>query len=359
MSSTRSRPSLTRDYSLDVLRTLGIISIVLAHAKPPLWISELRNFDVTFMVLLSGLLISKSTSPRDIPSYLAYVWKRLLRLLPPAWLLLSLFFSGLGALAQAHLLEFPFECVEVITSFTLGDGIGFVWIIRVFVMAAVTAPLWLAIEARTVGNARLVALLCSLLVVDALAYSWALTLLQPAIVDVLSKTLFTIVPFGVAMVAGLRFGKLYRWQLATVAATCLALYGITGLASLWGEQSWPITQQAKYPPLPLYLTYGIGISALLFMVKERLASWLAPVKALVTVLSSNSLWFYLWHIPFFFASSDKLLAKHHIVLTWPERFAIMLAGASLCLAVQIIVRDRLVPYLPTRPRKAVTMLLSG
>lgn len=41
----------TRDNSLDVLRTIGILLIFLAHTECPFYIRQLRIFDVVFFWL--------------------------------------------------------------------------------------------------------------------------------------------------------------------------------------------------------------------------------------------------------------------------------------------------------------------
>ena len=47
---------MKRDVTVDILKTVGIISIILAHVNPPNAITQLRNFDVILLVILSGIL---------------------------------------------------------------------------------------------------------------------------------------------------------------------------------------------------------------------------------------------------------------------------------------------------------------
>lgn len=45
---------------IDFLKMLGLLCIMLAHVNPPQIIMQLRNFDVPFMVILSGMLAANS-----------------------------------------------------------------------------------------------------------------------------------------------------------------------------------------------------------------------------------------------------------------------------------------------------------
>ncbi|MDY7013155.1 MAG: hypothetical protein SVX43_06045 [Cyanobacteriota bacterium] len=74
MKNTEDMPKAKRDIRLDVLKTIGIILIILAHTNPPIWIHQIRNFDVPLMVLLSGTLFYSSSSKSQDYSFWKY-WK--------------------------------------------------------------------------------------------------------------------------------------------------------------------------------------------------------------------------------------------------------------------------------------------
>lgn len=44
-----------RNTYIDFLRFIGLTLIILAHVKAPVWITELRCFDVPLMVFVSGI----------------------------------------------------------------------------------------------------------------------------------------------------------------------------------------------------------------------------------------------------------------------------------------------------------------
>ena len=45
-----------REVSIDILKCIGLLLIILAHCSAPTFIDEIRNFDVVLLVILSGVL---------------------------------------------------------------------------------------------------------------------------------------------------------------------------------------------------------------------------------------------------------------------------------------------------------------
>ncbi len=125
-----------RDRRVDILRFIGLAMIILAHVSPPPLLFQLRNFDVPLMVLLSA--ISYGLSYKATETYPMYFWKRIKRLVFPVWLFLTFYFIFLMVVDPAHKDLNP---ERMITSYTLTGGIGYVWIIRVFLLVALTSPL--------------------------------------------------------------------------------------------------------------------------------------------------------------------------------------------------------------------------
>ena len=63
--------NLSRDSNIDFLRFIGLTAIILVHVTPPLLISQLRAFDVSLMVFVSGL----AASNKIINDYKSYFGK--------------------------------------------------------------------------------------------------------------------------------------------------------------------------------------------------------------------------------------------------------------------------------------------
>ena len=84
-----------RNYNIDILKTIGLFGIILAHVCTNQIIMQLRGFDVTMLVLLSGYLSVQSLKKIK---YIEYVKKRFNRLILPTWIFLTLIFAGGGLL---------------------------------------------------------------------------------------------------------------------------------------------------------------------------------------------------------------------------------------------------------------------
>lgn len=56
----------------------------------------------------------------------------------------------------------------------------------------------------------------------------------------------------------------------------------------------------KYPPQCYFLLYGSLISVVLWLFKDRIANFMGFVKlkSFATFIGQNTIWIYLWHIPF-------------------------------------------------------------
>lgn len=96
-----------RELSIDLLRTIGLLCIVLAHVSPPKIVQQIRSFDVPFMVLISGILFRLSNNNNNNFSF-KYIYKRFIRLVLPVWVFLLLFFSTLILLSFFKVLKNPY-----------------------------------------------------------------------------------------------------------------------------------------------------------------------------------------------------------------------------------------------------------
>lgn len=137
-----------RDFSIDILRFVGMIFIILCHVGPPETLFNVRNFDVPMLVFASGL--SFAAQDRDYlgsgRDYLGYIGKRLKRLLLPTWTFLIAYFvlfNLIGILMPDK--GISFSTGDYLLSFSLISGIGYVWIFRVYILMAIASPFLYAI----------------------------------------------------------------------------------------------------------------------------------------------------------------------------------------------------------------------
>lgn len=47
-----------RDLSIDLMRAIGLLCVILAHVNPPATLMQIRCFDVPLMLFVSGLVFS-------------------------------------------------------------------------------------------------------------------------------------------------------------------------------------------------------------------------------------------------------------------------------------------------------------
>lgn len=125
-----------RDLYIDFLRFIGISLIILAHVEAPSGITQFRSFDVPLMVFVSGLSFSTKGG-----GFWKYVWKRVKRLCIPVYLFLTILFTaviGAGIVG----LKNPWGWDQIAGTYLLLNepSIGYVWIIRVFLMMSIIAP---------------------------------------------------------------------------------------------------------------------------------------------------------------------------------------------------------------------------
>ena len=124
MTATVTTPS-TRDTSLDVMRLIGLLMIILAHVDPPEWLRQLRNFGTPLLIVASAATYAVIYDRRaiDVPSFYQ---KRLTRLVIQLWSFLSIFFGSMVVVAALSARSFPCTARQVFETFTFGKGIGYV-----------------------------------------------------------------------------------------------------------------------------------------------------------------------------------------------------------------------------------------
>ena len=129
----------SRNKAIDILKTTGILTIMLSHSQGlPYIVNYLRNYEVILLVLVSGMLF-KDCEQKSLSW--AYIKKRLSRIVIPTWLFLIIFFTLLFVASIILHIPFPYSVGDIIESFTMTNGIGYVWIMLVYCFIAIGLPL--------------------------------------------------------------------------------------------------------------------------------------------------------------------------------------------------------------------------
>lgn len=128
-----------RDKSIDLLRTIGLMGVILAHVNAAPVIMKLRGFDVVLLVFVTGL--SYIASGGNQKNYISYLKKRFLRLCLPAWSFLCIYFILFRFLSFFNKTLPQYTWKDYFGSFSFLSGIGYVWIIGVYLLIAVMLPI--------------------------------------------------------------------------------------------------------------------------------------------------------------------------------------------------------------------------
>lgn len=312
-----------RDTKVDLLRFIGLILIVFAHCEPPTFLFQVRNFDVPLMVIVSGISFNIAYKRKD--RYSNYLLKRTKRLVFPVWIFLTGYF-----LVSTMLLNKAFSIREILESYLFFEGIGYVWIIRVFLIVAILAPFLHRFCNRVNSNNIYLGILSfGFLVSELLFIMYKITSPQGNLIYITSILMY-IIPYSLLFSIGLRLNKLSN-KLAMLIST-LMLSVFTGIALLLfnAKNEFVPTQIYKYPPSIYFLSFAIGLSLLLYISIDKIDSFFKSFSHYNKVLfiARNSIWVYLWHIPYI------ELINMHYYFKFP--FVLLLASCTVYIQVTFL-----------------------
>lgn len=273
----------SRNVTLDCLKWVGLICIIFAHADPsPIWF-QLRNFDVPLMVMISVWLSLKTINRPDF-NYREFLTKRFKRLVIPTWLFLVLFFC-----LQVFLFRRTYDWKTTLSSFLLMKGIGFVWVIRIYLTIAIVLPLLKPTQKWSHLKTVLIGILWYFV------YHLIVLWVQPSSPDVrilIETFIFDPLGYGWITYMATWFYRLSRKQILSIGA----LFGLIYIG-IGSQNHFLPTQGFKYPVQLYYLSYAFLMSLTLYGLLSGLESkkWLKPTRFWQWT-SEHSLWLYLWHV---------------------------------------------------------------
>jgi fucose 4-O-acetylase-like acetyltransferase len=306
---------MRRNSSIDIMRFVGILFIILAHVLPSSsTLFQLRTFDVSLMIFVSGL----AYADRKMEAYPQFVWRRLKRLLVPVYLFLILYFLVNWLLSACGIFFMP-ETEKIIGTFLLIDpNIGYVWVIRIFLTIMLVTPLLMRIESTIKNNVLFGLLITFWLVAQYYLILWLLPL-KPGIF--INDYILYTTGYAVLFLLGLRMMKrtsvsvqISFFAVLLVAMVCLAIE----MAAERG--SWLKMQWYKYPPQTYYLVWGALVSLLFWTCRKWWSGFMD--KKWINFIGQNTIWIYLWHIPFV-----EFMNKSFPELHWGIRYAVVCGGA--------------------------------
>lgn len=316
-----------RDRSIDILRFIGLSCIILVHCNCPFVLSQLRCFDVPLMLFVSGL----SFSGKTINNYFDFIVKRAKRLLIPTWSFVSAFM--LMMLCAQYVFQKPLYSLSyIVESFAMTGGIGYVWIIRVFLLIAIITPIISLLERKISKDNTLIISILALGGVVELITIYNFSLEEGSLLyRFLSEWVITIISYSLFFYLGLRMRKVdTKRQRRFLLVFTLVL--IVSLMVYYHNYGLPIKFSPcfKYPPHSYYILYGLFACSLLWSVRNFLTSIFG--HKIFAFIGKNTIWIYLYHI---------LLLNIPLPANWMLKYIIVYGGALLLFGVQFAIYKRL------------------
>lgn len=331
-----------RDDRLDLLRGIGFCCIILAHSGTPALISQIRNFGVPLLVLISGIAFAQRAELYG--SYGDFVRHRLTRLVFPSWIFLLFFFLSSLLFLNLTNIAYPFSVKKIVSSFFFTGGIDYVWIIRVFVLLALITPPLLRLN-KYIQDSWMFYLL---LVVIFSVYEVAFHYHRHGFVH--KHFLYYLVPYGCVFAMGVRISFKDQKHVLLLALSMGVAFAVYSAVLYYRNGYFVPTQAFKFPPRIYYLSYGSFAALLTYLaVSSPSISKCLPAR-LLSYVGRSSMWAYLWHI-YTVYFLDWTIGRTS--LSWYVRAAILFFVPLCCLYVQKALLSRALKQTGDRARVAL------
>ena len=333
--------TLRKSY-VDFLKTIGILLVILAHVNPPKTIMFLRCFDVPLLVLLSGILANDSLDKKiyykgnDVRFFLKYYFKRFNRLVIPTWIMLVFIFSIQALFGKVYTPKY-----YLFSFFLTRNGIGYVWIILIFLYCAVLAPF---IKKYLSFHYYWLVLALVYLIYET-AYGFQIGTNN----YIFLNTVYYIIPYGLLTSLGMSYPSMTKRVKMTICLASIFIFAVYAFYYYYSIGELQIPTIVKYPPRLYFLSYSVALSFFLLILCERRENRLFRSQP-VQFISSHSLWIYLWHILYLYLSEKISFTGNWIV---KYCFVIVLSTATVWL------QNRVLDKIEIQFKKSVPKYLRG
>lgn len=288
----------SRDKTIDVLRSIAFVLIILVHVDPPNWIGQFAHFNVPVMVFVAGLC----TSLNNKKGYWDFLWHRLKRILIPMYLfILPCYLIPLLIADHFGVIDTGLTAKGILGCFIFyKEGMGYIWIFKVFALMAFVTPLAVFINKKIKSEFIYLGIIIAIALLQH-GILYIVALLYPKssglafFVENYISYIFGYLPFlmlGIRLKGIERHSSKYSFWLVT--AFVALLIGAVSYALIYGV-SFDLSG-FKYPPQHFYIVYGFVASILLYSC-TRLLRGLSKSN-MVVFIGQNTNWIYLWHFPF-------------------------------------------------------------
>lgn len=311
---------MERNLYIDLLRAIGLLLILLAHIGPCPLLFELRAFDVVLMVFVSGLTFSMK---KDF-NYMQYVKNRTSRLIIPTYIFLTVYFILQYAFTN------QFDVSNIISSYTLIGGIGYVWIIRIFLLVMIVAPMIYKITIKL--SLRQLLLLYAFFLIAADTLVVFSTNMPSTFQNLLNLVVIPLIGYSVPYSIAIYIRKTPQAYKELLPIITMCLVGAVATYAIKGDPI--LIYPYKSPPRSVYLLYGVTISLILYFIFHKIESSTRLKYSRMSLgggkIGQNTIWIYFWHIPFVNIINEN-------IGTWEIRYIVILCLSISCFAIQYII----------------------
>lgn len=310
-----------RDPYIDLLRFVGLSLIILAHVTPPYVLGQLRSFDVPLMMFVSGL----TASGKVIPNYWDYVWKRTKRLIVPVWLFLAVYLTVFYFTQSLFLPEQYLTGRMIWRSFLLLDeSIGYVWIIRVFLLVMFFTPLWVNLDGKFKNKWAFVLFVVGVFVANELIFALSQQINNKATSVAIKDFLVYTTAYSIPFLLGLHLRRCSRKDELAIT-TIITVLCVVGLVHMYIYNGLDISKSYKFPPRSYFILYGSVVSLLLWATRFW---WIKIMNFKHFIwIGQNTIWIYLWHMP-------VVLFANHFLNNWAIKYVLVYFTAVIIFLIQ-------------------------
>lgn len=281
------------EQRIDILKALGTVLIIVAHTITSTFINQLRIFDVPLLIIISGILAVNSYKKEK--NYFSYLKKRIIRLVIPTYLFFTFFFLGTYIGSQILNVDFPFSTIQLRNTYLLLDGIGYVWIIRVYLLTAIVTPLLLMIKEKLKISMQIIILLLIYIIYEILFWKVG------NVNIILTYIIYYVIPYSILIWLGINI-KDNKKSVKNTAIFSTIIFVITFIIMMVSNNgNVALISDFKYPPRIYFLSYSVAMSMILILIvnKIKIKEDNILLKS-ITFISRHSMWIYLWHVLFVF-----------------------------------------------------------
>lgn len=269
---------MIRNYKIDILRSIGTLLVILAHMQIPKWLIELRSFDVVLLTIISGISFTYSYNG----NYMRYFFKRVKKLLLPTYIMMCILFLSTRIICTYIGRKQLYSLTVIKDSFIFSDqGIGYIWIIKVYMFLAIVLPLLYVLNLKIKSDKYY--LFSTILLMG--VYFLGLPKIYSQGFFLFNEYIVYVAPYGMLGMLGIRLqGSSKDFKIKILLISGILFFCFTILLDEFKPSYF------KYPPNYYYILYGIFISIFLLMI--------IPNKnyKITEYISKNSFILYLSHI---------------------------------------------------------------